>query len=224
MDARSRPTVTSSSSWSSSVFETANCSSKWLAKTCFVHETSYSVPLSESATRLLEEKRGPTCTNCGSLQSRSASASDFLAASAAPFATSPDAACSALIASAAAFRCCCSCSGATVTAESVNGVSDGGDSRYCRQHCSSASSGTGSGSIIILRPSSPPTPTPPASMPLSIATKKVARSRTSSSLSKRQRWSSTMTLARSPSSWMPNLASADTAEARTVAFSSTTRL
>ena len=36
-------------------------------------QTSYSVPVSESATLLDDEKRGPTCTNCGSLDSKSAS-------------------------------------------------------------------------------------------------------------------------------------------------------
>ena len=54
--------------------------------------------------------------------------------------------------------------------------------------------------------------------------KKAARSRTSSSLSYRQRWRSIETRARNATEHEPKLASAQTAEARIVAFSRMTRL
>ena len=58
----------------------------------------------------------------------------------------------------------------------------------------------------------------------SAETKNAARSRTSSSLSYRQRLSSTRMLGLSCGQFWPNLASAHTAEARMVAFSRMTRL
>ena len=155
------------------------------AYTCLMHPTSYSVPASDSAARFDDVKRAPRWTNCGSFDSRSASFA--CACCTAGFAaglagSSPDATAAAFAFAAAAFFSRSMSSGSTVTSLIEKCFSGSGAAMYARHDASSAESGTGSGSSISLRASRPPRPLP-LSIPLSSATKKVARSRTSSSLS-----------------------------------------
>ena len=95
---------------------------------CLAHAISYSVPTSESATFFEEAKRGPRCTNCGILESRSASESARFSSVAAVTegeAGSLLAAASDLAAAAAAMRSFLMSSGSTVTSARVKGASLG---------------------------------------------------------------------------------------------------
>mmetsp|Transcript_32101 Transcript_32101/g.105931 ORF Transcript_32101/g.105931 Transcript_32101/m.105931 type:complete len:365 (-) Transcript_32101:1657-2751(-) len=188
--ARSSATVTEERSWSSSVLLSWKARMRCDAYRCLVHTTSYSVPTSDSGTRFDEVKRAPTCTNSGIRDSRSASSAGAAIAGAGASAAGPASSLAAAALLVASFCIFASISASMVTSSIERGRSVGA-ARYSLHDASSAASGTGSGSSSSDCADFPASVAPESS-PVSSVTKKMARSRTSSSLSYRQRCSSTV--------------------------------